>query len=185
MTKIQNLTLWVTEFTEEMFQWAYHKTSSEEQAHDLVQDTFLAATEKYENFQGKSSPKTWLFAILNNKIIDHYRKKIKQPTVRGDDLFAEVFDENGSWQPNHVPKDWHQEDEHLLDNEDFKKVLKDCLDALPENWNTCVKLKYIVNKSGEEICQELGIAPTNYWQIIHRAKLQLRQCIDGNWKMQL
>ena len=50
MTKIQNLTLWVTEFTEEMFQWAYHKTSSEEQAHDLVQDTFLAATEKYENF---------------------------------------------------------------------------------------------------------------------------------------
>ena len=103
--------------------------------------------------------------------------------MRRDDLFAEVFDENGSWQPNHVPKDWHQEDEHLLDNEDFKKVLKDCLDALPENWNTCVKLKYIVNKSGEEICQELGIAPTNYWQIIHRAKLQLRQCIDRNWKM--
>ena len=64
---------------------------------------------------------------------------------------------------------------------DFQKVLQKCLDALPEQWNMCVKLKYLTEKSGEEICQELNIAPTNYWQIVHRAKLQLRNCVENNW----
>ena len=36
-------------------------------------------------------------------------------------------------------------------------------------------------KSGEEICQELEITPSNFWQIVHRAKLQLRDCIENNW----
>jgi RNA polymerase sigma-70 factor (ECF subfamily) len=38
-----------------------------------------------------------------------------------------------------------------------------------------------MGKKGEEICQELGITPTNFWQIMHRAKLQLRECIENNW----
>ena len=37
------------------------------------------------------------------------------------------------------------------------------------------------SKKGEEICEELGVSPTNFWQIIHRAKLQLRECVDTNW----
>ncbi|MBW6480430.1 MAG: sigma-70 family RNA polymerase sigma factor [Bacteroidales bacterium] len=181
MSRTKILTTWVVQHTEEMVRWAFQKTSSEEIARDLVQDTFLAAAEKYENFQGKSTPKTWLFAILNNKIVDHYRKQVRQPTISADNLFSEVFDENGSWQSNRAPKDWHQDEEHLLDNEDFKDVLKKCMEALPDNWHSCVRMKYLLNKSGDEICQELGIAPTNYWQIIHRAKLQLRQCIDSKW----
>jgi RNA polymerase sigma-70 factor (ECF subfamily) len=36
-------------------------------------------------------------------------------------------------------------------------------------------------KKGELICQELGITDTNFWQILHRAKLQLRKCIELNW----
>ncbi len=181
MTRTRDLNAWVETYTEEMVRWAFQKTSSQEIARDLVQDTFLAAAEKYENFLGKSTPKTWLFAILNNKIVDYYRKQMRQPTISADNLFSDVFDENGSWQSQRVPKDWHQKEEHLLDNEDFKIVLKNCMEALPDKWYTCIKMKYLVNKSGDEICQELKIAPTNYWQIIHRAKIQLRQCIESNW----
>ena len=36
-------------------------------------------------------------------------------------------------------------------------------------------------KDCNEICQELEISPTNYWQILHRAKLQLRKCLELNW----
>jgi hypothetical protein len=35
--------------------------------------TFLAAFHKIDSFEGKSQPKTWLFSILNNKVIDYYR----------------------------------------------------------------------------------------------------------------
>lgn len=171
----------VSLYTEDLYRWAYHKTSSSEAAEDLVQDTFLVAAEKYDNFEGKSTEKTWLFSILNNKIVDYYRKKSrKEKTIDGNTI-STFFDEDGSWQKQSSPKNWDDDEGHLLDNPDFQSVLKLCLDALPSKWNTCVKLKYLSSKSGEDICQEVGITPSNFWQIVHRAKLQLRDCIENNW----
>lgn len=176
-----DLTNWVNEFTNDLYKWAYYKTSSVETAEDLVQETFLAAAQKMDSFKGDSSPKTWLFAILNHKIIDHYRNSVNKPISLEANTISAFFDVDGSWQQEKRPKEWEDDETHLLDDNDFQEVLQKCLDALPEQWNMCVKLKYLTEKSGEEICQELGIAPTNYWQIVHRAKLQLRDCIENNW----
>jgi RNA polymerase sigma-70 factor (ECF subfamily) len=97
--------------------------------------------------------------------------------------FSRFFSDEGDWKEINKPKNWHEQEneQHLLDDNEFLNVLKKCLDALPENWSICVKLKYLSDKSGDEICQELDITPSNYWQIIHRAKLQLRECIEKNW----
>jgi len=176
--KIESL---VDQYTDDLLSWAFYKVSDSELAKDLVQDTFLAATEKISSFKGESSPKTWLFSILNYKIIDHYRAKIKQPLKLENQTFSNFFTDDGEWQPDKRPQDWHDDDKHLLDDAEFQSILKNCLDALPEKWNICVKLKYLMNKNGEEICQELGITPTNFWQIMHRAKLNLRDCIETNW----
>jgi len=176
-----NLTRWVLDYTDELYSWAYYKVSDDELAKDLVQDTFLAAAEKIREFKGESSPKTWLFSILNYKIIDVYRKKVNKPVTREPSGFLDFFDEEGSWQLEKRPKDWHEQDENLLDNTEFQFVLKNCLEALPEKWNTCVRLKYLTEKSGDDICQEVGLTTTNFWQIIHRAKLQLRDCVEKNW----
>lgn len=176
-----NLTSLVETYTSELYSWALYKVSDVELAKDLVQDTFLAAAEKLDSFQGNSTPKTWLFSILNYKIIDVYRNKIKQPVSMDNQVFSKFFDNDGSWQEARQPKDWHDDELQLLDDNEFREVLKKCLDALPEKWNMCVMLKYLSEKSGEEICQELGIAPTNLWQMVHRAKLQLRNCVENNW----
>lgn len=177
----KDLTDWVNEFTNDLYKWAFYKTSSKETAEDLVQETFLAAAQKMDSFKGDSSPKTWLFAILNHKIIDHYRESVNKPVPMESNNISAFFDEDGNWQQENIPKDWDNDESQLLDDADFQKVLQKCLDALPEQWNMCVKLKYLAEKSGDEICQELGIAPTNYWQIVHRAKLQLRNCVENNW----
>jgi len=171
---------WVNAYTADLMRWAYAKTSNQEIARDLVQETFLAAVEKPENFKGQSNPKTWLFSILNHKIIDHYRKK-KPFKAPDDKAFSRYFDSQGSWLDSAKPHPWDDDDEHLLDNEDFNRILQICMDALPEAWSYSIKLKYLSEKKGEEICQELGLSTTNYWQIIHRAKLQLRECIENNW----
>ena len=181
MTTDNRLSQWVEEFTSDLYSWAYYKVSDTEIAKDFVQDTFLAAAEKIKDFKGESSPKTWLFSILNHKIIDHYRKKTKSPVTIDNQFFSTFFDEDGGWKQEKRPKEWHEEEEHLLDDNEFLKILKKCMDALPENWNACVKLKYLSEKKGEDICQELDISPTNFWQIIHRAKVQLRECVDNNW----
>lgn len=171
----------VEQHTQELYSWALHKVSDSELAKDLVQDTFLAATEKIESFKGESSHKTWLFSILNHKIIDVYRKKVKQPIAIENDVFSKFFDTGGDWKKEERPQDWDEEEGHLLDNSEFQAVLKKCLDALPEKWSFAVKSKYLLNKKGEEICQELEITSTNFWQIVHKAKLQLRDCVDTSW----
>jgi RNA polymerase sigma-70 factor (TIGR02943 family) len=175
------LSIWVETYTSELFKWAYHKVSDSDQAKDLVQDTFLAAAEKLSSFKAESSPKTWLFAILNHKIIDYYRKKINQPLSIENQSYSSYFDADGGWRPEKSPKDWEDKEVHLLDDSVFQGILTNCLDALPEKWSSCVKLKYLMNKNGEDICQELEITPTNLWQIMHRAKLQLRDCVEINW----
>jgi RNA polymerase sigma-70 factor (ECF subfamily) len=177
-----NLSQWVDTYTSDLYSWAFHKVSDSELAKDLVQDTFLVAAEKSASFKGESSPKTWLFSILNHKIVDHYRKKVKQPTAMVNESFTIFFEDDGGWQENRKPKQWHDDDEkHVLDDNDFQEVLRRCMEALPEKWNFAVKLKYLTEKNGDEICQELEITPSNFWQIVHRAKLQLRDCVEKNW----
>jgi len=179
--KSQDLAGWVDSYTTDLFTWALHKTSDEELARDLVQDTFMAAAEKLDGFRGDSSPKTFLFSILNHKIIDYYRKKVNKPVNMDDQSFSSVFNTNGEWLGSSKPQEWKESETNLLDDADFQSVLRKCIGNLPENWNACVTLKYLQEKKTEEICQELGITTSNYWQMMHRAKLQLRECIENNW----
>lgn len=176
-----NIAQLVNQYTDELFSWASYKVSDTELAKDLVQDTFLAATEKFDSFKGDSSPKTWLFSILKYKIIDYYRAKVIRPFNYDSHSVSKFFNEDGEWLLNKMPGNWDIDDSHLLDNVDFNEVLKECIEVLPEKWSISVKLKYLMSKKGDEICQELGITPSNYWQIMHRAKLQLRECIENNW----
>lgn len=178
---------WVNQFSDELFSWALYKTSSKETAEDLVQETFLAAFHKIDTFQGKSQPKTWLFSILNNKVIDHYRlsaKTTKQTfsisESSGYELSDGLFNETENWKDNDINPIWDQEEE-LLDNPEFNNVMQGCMEDLPQKWKFAVTSKYLTEKNADEICQELEITVSNYWQIVHRAKLLLKKCLEMKW----
>lgn len=172
---------WVELYSDNLYSWALHKTSSKETAEDLVQETFMAAVQSFGKFEGKSSPKTWLFAILNNKINDHHRNNFRKPTINDNSFLQVFFDQHDNWKPEETPKQWDEEAGNLFDDAEFQKAFEYCLGKLPESWFSAVQLKYLEEKNGELICQELGITPTNFWQILHRAKLQLRKCLEINW----
>jgi RNA polymerase sigma factor (sigma-70 family) len=174
---------WVDLFSDSLYSWAFHKTSSKETAEDLVQETFLAAIRSFDKFRGDSNPKTWLFAILNHKIADHYRHVFRQQTTTDDSILSGIFDGNNAdrWRVEERPKQWASETEHLLDDTVFRQTLQQCLEKLPAPWFVAIRLKYMEEKRGDTIGQELGVTTTNFWQIIHRAKLQLRKCLELNW----
>lgn len=182
------ITIWVQEHSDALYTWAFHKVSDKATAEDLVQDTFLAAVNAFESFGGKSNPKTWLLSILNNKIIDHYRRSasalIKADTIetrRGIDMTNSFFDEDDGWKSPVKEPIWDDADSHLLDNDGFNKVMSSCMGNLPGNWKMALTAKYITGKDSGKICQELNITPSNYWQILHRAKLLLKKCLETNW----
>ena len=59
---------WVQQYGDQLYSWAYYRTSDEALSADLVQETFLSAFQHYERFRASSSPKTWLFSILKNNL---------------------------------------------------------------------------------------------------------------------
>ena len=148
----------------------------------------VSVYKSYEKYKPGSNPKTWLFTILNNKIIDYYRssntqKSANQTTLQGKRLDDDNFDSNGIW--NRAPEPlWGNTEEHLLDNPEFLTVLEAYIENLPPNWKGVVLGKYFHNKKGAQISKELGITSSNLWQMAHRAKLQLKECLDTNWKKQ-
>jgi RNA polymerase sigma-70 factor (ECF subfamily) len=181
--KNEILNEWVEAYTDALFSWAFHKTSSKETAEDLVQDTFVAAFSAYDKFEERSRAKTWLFSILNNKIIDHYRKQNKRSTTfdrEMEGLVDGMFTAKGSWNQASM-ESLLGEDEHLLDNPKFNEILEYCIEDLPDQWQIAVNLKYILQRKSDEICTELNITKANYWQVIHRSKLLLKKCIEKYW----
>jgi len=181
---------WVSLYADDLYRWALHKTSEKEIAEDLVQETFLVAFNSLNKFQGKSEPKTWLFSIINNKIIDFHRKKFREGMINqplnfgkndGGGVLDQYFDDTDTWKSKAKPSNWNQLDGHLLDDNEFNMVLESCMKSLPASWYSAVHFKYLDQKNGNEICQELGITSSNYWKMLQRAKLQLRDCIEKNW----
>jgi len=179
---------WVDQFADQLFSWAFHKTCSKETAEDLVQETFLAATKYFEKCKNKSQPKSWLFSILNNKVIDYFRKKatsfhlIQTPLEKERAQFVDGFyNQNDNWTSAGSAL-FSSEEEHLLDNPVFNGLLEKCLSDLPVKWRIAILSKYLLEKKSSEICKELEISPSNYWQVIHRAKLFLKACLEKYWK---
>ncbi|PCJ66551.1 MAG: RNA polymerase subunit sigma [Bacteroidetes bacterium] len=177
---------WFAKYGDDMYSWATYKTSSKETAEDLVQDTMLSAYKSFDRYKPGSNPKTWLFTILNNKIIDYYRasnttKSINATELQGRSVEEDHFDSNGVFSKVQDPL-WGNTEENLLDNAEFLTVLESCLENLPVNWRSVILGKYFDHKKGSEICKELGITSSNLWQMAHRAKLQLKTCLDQNWK---
>ena len=177
----ETIKTWVEQYSDRLFSWALHQTSSKETAEDIVQETFFAAVKSFDKFEGKSTPKTWLFSILNNKINDYYRDNIRKPPVSNIGFFENYFDNVDHWREKETPQSWNEDKENLLDNAEFQSILMNCMKKLPENGLAAIQLKYQEEKKSELICQELNISITNYWQLLHRAKLQLRKCLDLNW----
>jgi len=68
--------------------YAYYFTRDTENAHDLVQDTMLKAFSYYSRFKEGTNLQAWLYTILKNTFINHYRRKVRTNSiiVQSEDL---------------------------------------------------------------------------------------------------
>lgn len=175
---------WVKLYSDSLFRFTLTRVGDKETAKDLVQETFLAALRNLDNYKGEISEKNWLYTILKNKIIDHYRKRSSIVLSELEELFKQTetfFDENDHWAKNFYPKEWNVDYSAPLESAEFNEILNKCMNKLNELSKIVFSMKYLDEKESDEICKELSISSSNYWVIIHRAKLQLRGCLEKNW----
>ena len=186
MTTVKTHTLdpdnWVDQHSDYLYNYAITRIDSDELAKDIVQETFLSGLKAMKNFRGQAAERTWLISILKRKIIDHYRKINStkgKAEVRMN--FYEDGEKKGSWIEERVPRTWDNEAERDIENVELKSAIDGCINKLPDKYRIVFLLKNVQQYETEEICNELGITPSNLWVIIHRARHQLRKCLESNW----
>ncbi|MCG8601728.1 MAG: sigma-70 family RNA polymerase sigma factor, partial [Verrucomicrobiales bacterium] len=77
---------WNVAYRDYLIRFALQRVSDYGTAEDLVQDTFLSGWNARKKFRGDCNERTWLTGILRNKVIDHYRRTGRRPSVLTTDL---------------------------------------------------------------------------------------------------
>jgi RNA polymerase sigma-70 factor (ECF subfamily) len=173
---------WIDKYADYLYNYAVTRVNNNDTAKDLVQETFFAGLKSAKNFEGKAAERTWLVAILKRKIIDYYRKinsKKGKAEVRMN--FYENGDNEGNWLEERVPQTWSNDADKYIESDELKSAIDSCIDHLPEKYAMVFRMKTIQEFETEEICKELNITASNLWVIIHRARTQLRKCMEDNW----
>lgn len=151
-----------------LYHFAYRLTNDEDDANDLVQDTFLKAYRFIQSFERGSNAKAWLFRILKNSFINNYRKNSKEPS-QIDYEEAETFLNTGisSWSES-------------IDLRDklFRGLVGDeitnALNLLPVDFKTVIILCDIEEFSYEEIAKITDIPVGTVRSRLHRARKLLK-----------
>ena len=175
---------WVNSYGDYLYNYAYYRVNSKEVSEDIVQETFISALKGQNSFRGESTELTWLLAILKRKVIDYFRKlgSGKERTISDYSLpFRDEGIFEGHWLNSRLPKEWADEADSSLHQEEFSEILEICLSLLPDKWRSVFVLKFMEELSSDEVCKETGCTPSNFWVIMHRARLKLRECIENKW----
>ncbi len=173
---------WVELHADYLFNYASYRVNDDDLAKDIVQDTFLSGLKGVVNFKGNSSERTWLVSIIKRKIIDYYRKKNSakgQAEIRMS--FYESGENKGKWIEERSPQQWGDEADAAIERGELQKVIDWCIKNLPERYATVFIMKTVHKIETKEVCKVLDISMSNLWVMIHRARVQLQECITVNW----
>ena len=178
----------LTEIRRDMLKFASLQLRDDSLAEDVVQEALMGAMANAKDFLEKSALKTWVFAILRNKIVDQIQQKSRTTNVSAfsaeeeslDQAFESLFKSNASWTPQSRPKGWGDPEESLRQQR-FWDVFDACLKHLPENTARVFMMREFLEFETTEVCRELNITTSNCNVILHRARNGLRRCLEGNW----
>ncbi len=181
--KLSDPDTWLDQHGDSLYRFALMRVREPATAEDLVQETLLAAWRAKDRFAGGSAERTWLIAILKNKIIDHYRRtrdELPLPdNADTDDAIDALFAKHSDhWV--RFPAAWAKPDD-AMEQAEFWRVFQDCLTALPARQAQLFTLSEIDGLSTDELCKVAAAQPSNVWVMLHRARLRLRECLEKQW----
>ncbi len=146
---------------------AWSVVRNEDDAMDVVQDSFIKIYRKLHSFRGASKLYTWLYRIVMNHAIDYVRKRPRAVILPVDELLREPPEKDKSNRP----------DFKLLNDELHTKIFE-AVDKLPEKQKQVVLLREVEDLSYNEIAETLGCSVGTVMSRLYYAREKLRTLLE-------
>lgn len=172
---------WIDNYADYLYNYTIVRVNNHIAAQEVISETLLSAWRSREKFQGKSSERTWLTAILRRKIIDCYRKTGTKEEQKQISVDFKDPDFERNWLEETIADDKSRSAIDLMENEELRLAILDCFEKLNNRQAKFFRLKTIENIDTETICRENNISPSNLWVIVHRARKSMAECLEKNW----
>ncbi len=175
---------WVDEYGDYLYKYAMMRLGDPVTASDVVQETFLAGIKGLDRYDGRVDAKYWLRGILRNKVVDHIRKSSREAPLKQDEGGEELMDSlmfKITGVPGTNPDPWAFNPYKAFENSEFWEVLEGCLAKLGGTMRRAFSLKMLEDMPTEEICETLNLTRNSFWVTMHRARQQLKSCLERNW----
>ena len=159
-------------FMDQLYSAALRMTRNPTDAEDLVQEAYLRAYRGFGGFQEGTNLKAWLYKILTNTYINMYRAKKRRPDEvdfdDAEDFF--LFRRLGGLEAAQAGRTPESE---VLDAMP-ESVVKDAIDALPEQFRVAVLLADVEGFSYKEIAEITDVPIGTVMSRLHRGRKQLQ-----------
>lgn len=153
-------------------------------AEEVVQDAWVAALEHLEDFEGRSSLRTWLFRIVANRARTRLQREGRsvpfsalEPAGEEQGLDPGRFAADGHWlEP---PAAWSVQDpERLAEDAETRAAIEGAIAELPPAQRAVITLRDLEGLEAEEICGLLGVTVSNQRVLLHRARTKVRAALE-------
>ena len=156
-------------YSSALYNFAYRLTYEQNDAHDLVQETFLKAYRFFHSFEQGTNAKAWLFRILKNTFINEFRKKSKEP-AKVD--YNEIESYVNTEEPN-IPSSNNlrtESNQYLIGDE-----VANALNSLAIDFRTIIILSDLEGFKYEEMAKILDIPVGTVRSRLHRARQLIKE----------
>jgi RNA polymerase sigma-70 factor (ECF subfamily) len=149
------------------------RLTSETDAPDVLQNTFLQVYRNLPSFRGESQFATWLYRIATNAALMLRRARTRKP-AESLDAFMPRFDEHGMHADLPAQLQVASRADELIDRQALVEKARAGIARLPDVYRDAVVLRDLEEMSTTDVAQVLGVEPATVRQRVHRARLLLR-----------
>lgn len=157
-------------YSDALFNFAYRLTYEQNDAHDLVQETFLKAYRFFHSFEQGTNAKAWLFRILKNTFINEFRKKSKEPAKVDYNEIESYINTEESHLPPTTESIRTESNQYLIGDE-----VANALNSLAIDFRTIIILSDLEGFKYDEMAKILDIPIGTVRSRLHRARHLIKE----------
>lgn len=156
-----------------LYNFALRTTGNAEDAHDLLQETFMKAFRFWDQYEKGTNIRAWLFRIMKNTYINRYRKETREPAMVDYDDVENFYDSirDEATNSNDLQQQLYS---NMLSDE-----VTEALQSLPEDFRTVVILCDIEGLTYEEISDFLNCPIGTVRSRLHRGRKILAESLKA------